>query len=141
MARDIFPLKRFTVPRVFKSNTATGRSRIIIRCCAVLVENAGFPVPGEMTLLAAGFFASQGHFALPVVMGVAALGAIVGDNAGYWMGRRPRGPFLERYGPYVWLSPARPTTLEAFFSPHWAKTIAIAPVISGLRVLAAFSAR
>ena len=44
----------------------------------VLGENAGLPVPGETTLLAAGFFASQGHFVLPVVMGVAALGAIVG---------------------------------------------------------------
>ena len=34
-------------------------------------------------------------------MGVAALGAIVGDNAGYWMGRRLGRPFIERYGRYV----------------------------------------
>ena len=106
----------------------------------VLGENAGLPVPGETTLLAAGFFASQGHFVLPVVMGVAALGAIVGDNAGYWMGRRLGRPFLERYGRYVWLSAARLTAMETFFARHGAKTIAIARFISGLRVLAAFSA-
>src|SRR3989442_4301950 len=73
----------------------------------VLGENAGLPVPGETTLLAAGFFASQGHFVLPVVMGVAALGAIVGDNAGYWLGPRLRRPVLWRHGPSVSLLPAR----------------------------------
>jgi membrane protein DedA with SNARE-associated domain len=48
----------------------------------VMLENAGIPVPGEAMVLAAGFFASQGVFALPVVMGVAALGAMLGDNTG-----------------------------------------------------------
>ena len=34
----------------------------------VMLENAGVPVPGETTLLAAGFFAALGHFnlALPI---------------------------------------------------------------------------
>ena len=54
----------------------------------VMLENVGIPLPGEAILLAAGFFAYQGHFALPVVMGVAAMGAILGDNAGYGVGRR-----------------------------------------------------
>src|SRR3989442_3935981 len=31
----------------------------------VFLESAGVPVPGETVLLAAGFFASQGTFALP----------------------------------------------------------------------------
>jgi undecaprenyl-diphosphatase len=56
------------------------------------------------------------------------------------MGRRLGRPFLERYGHYVWLSPARLTALETFFARHGAKTVAIARFISGLRVLAAFSA-
>lgn len=106
----------------------------------VMLENVGMPLPGEAILLAAGFFAYQGHFALPVVMGVAAMGAILGDNAGYGVGRRLGRPFLERYGRYVLLSPARLTAIETFFARHGAKTILMARFVSGLRVVAAFGA-
>src|SRR2546426_9277680 len=54
----------------------------------VFLESAGVPVPGETVLLAAGFFASQGTFALPWVIGLGIGAAILGDNVGYWIGRR-----------------------------------------------------
>src|SRR5207247_1810618 len=46
----------------------------------VFLESAGVPVPGETVLLAAGFFASQGTFALPWVIGLGIGAAILGDN-------------------------------------------------------------
>src|SRR3989475_11763447 len=73
----------------------------------VMLENAGLPVPGETILLAAGFFASQHHFTLPLVIFIAAAGAIIGDNLGYLAGRRLGRAFIERYGRYVWLTPQR----------------------------------
>ncbi|HEX2639629.1 MAG TPA: hypothetical protein VHL50_03610, partial [Pyrinomonadaceae bacterium] len=52
----------------------------------VMLENAGLPIPGETILLAAGFFAADGHFSLPLVMLIAAVGAVTGDNIGFAIG-------------------------------------------------------
>lgn len=62
----------------------------------VMLENAGIPLPGETILLAAGFFAYEGHFSLLIVIGVGAVGAILGDNIGYLVGRKAGRPFLDR---------------------------------------------
>ncbi len=45
----------------------------------VMLENAGIPLPGETVLLAAAFFACQGHFNLVIVIAVAAVGAVFAD--------------------------------------------------------------
>ena len=106
----------------------------------VMLENAGVPVPGETILLAAGFFAAQGHFHLWEVMAIAALGAVLGDNAGYWIGRRLGRATLERYGRYVGLTHARVLHMDRFFIAHGNKTILVARFITGLRVFAALLA-
>lgn len=63
----------------------------------VMAENAGIPLPGETILLAAGFFASQGHFDIFLVILFA--GAVMGDNVVYFLGRKVARPFvhLHRY--------------------------------------------
>src|SRR3990172_6093955 len=48
----------------------------------VMLENAAIPVPGETILLAAGFFAAQGQLDIVLVISVAIVGAILGDNCG-----------------------------------------------------------
>jgi membrane protein DedA with SNARE-associated domain len=106
----------------------------------VLLENAGVPVPGETVLLAAGFFAAQGHFRLPLVMAVAACAAVLGDNVGYLAGRLMGRAALERYGRVLRLSPARLSRFDGFFSRHGAETILIARFVTGLRVVAALLA-
>jgi membrane protein DedA with SNARE-associated domain len=106
----------------------------------VMLENAGVPVPGETILLAAGFFAAQGHFQLWTVMAVAAFGAVLGDNAGYLIGQRVGRAALERYGRYVLLTPGRMAHLEKFFARHGDKTILFARFVTGLRVFAALFA-
>ena len=106
----------------------------------VMLENAGVPVPGETILLAAGFFAAQGHFHLWEVMTIAALGAVLGDNAGYWIGHRLGRATLERYGGYVGLTHARVLHMDRFFIAHGNKTILVARFITGLRVFAALLA-
>ena len=47
----------------------------------------GLVVPGEAALLVGGFLASQDKAELPVMMAVAAVGAIVGDSIGYEIGK------------------------------------------------------
>jgi len=106
----------------------------------VMLENAGVPVPGETILLAAGFFAAQGNFNLWQVMAIAAAGAVLGDNAGYWIGRKIGRATLERYGRYVGLTKARIAHMDRFFDAHGDKTILVARFITGLRVFAALLA-
>ena len=53
------------------------------------LESMGLPLPGETILvLAAIYAATEPSFNVRVVVAVAAFGAIVGDNAGYWLGLR-----------------------------------------------------
>jgi membrane protein DedA with SNARE-associated domain len=106
----------------------------------VMLENAGLPVPGETILLAAGFFASQGHFSVPLVILVAAIGAVLGDNAGYYIGRRIGRATLARWGTYGGLTPKRLARFDRFFRDHGDKTILVARFITGLRVFAALLA-
>ena len=51
------------------------------------LESMGLPLPGETILvLAAIYAATEPTFNVWVVVAVAAFGAILGDNAGYWLG-------------------------------------------------------
>ncbi len=47
----------------------------------------GLAVPGEGALLFAGFLAQQGRLSLPLAIGVAFVGAVLGDSIGYEIGR------------------------------------------------------
>ncbi|AFY73275.1 putative membrane-associated protein [Synechococcus sp. PCC 7502] len=53
----------------------------------IMLENAGIPIPGETITLVGGFLAGSGELKYPFVLGAAVSGAIIGDSAGYWLGR------------------------------------------------------
>jgi membrane protein DedA with SNARE-associated domain len=106
----------------------------------VAAESSGIPVPGETALIAAAVLASQGVMVLWEVLVVAAVAAIVGDNIGYWIGRKGGRALLLRW------SITRATALrllppgERFFRRHGPKTVFLARFIAGLRVTAAWIA-
>ncbi len=106
----------------------------------VMLENAGLPVPGETILLVAGYFASTGVFRVPLVMLVAAMGAVVGDNIGFAIGHHYGRGFLLRVGRFFFLTPKRLEYMENYFESHGNKTILVARFITGLRVFAALLA-
>jgi membrane protein DedA with SNARE-associated domain len=113
---------------------------LVLLFLLVAVESAGVPLPGETALIAAAVLASQGHYSLPAVITVAAAGAIVGDNAGYWLGRKG-GTALLRRTPIVREHFARALPpAERFFRRHGAKTVFIGRFIAILRVTAAWLA-
>jgi undecaprenyl-diphosphatase len=63
---------------------------VVVGLMATLESAAfvGLAVPGETALLVGGFLAYQGSASLPLMMVVAALGAVVGDSIGYEIGHR-----------------------------------------------------
>lgn len=68
---------------------------------AMLLESAGLPLPGETVTLLGGYAAGSGQLHPLGVMGAAATGAIVGDNLGYWIGRRSGWPLILRLGGWL----------------------------------------
>ncbi|HEV8686014.1 MAG TPA: DedA family protein [Gaiellaceae bacterium] len=96
-------------------------------------ESAGLFVPGETALIAAAALAARGRLDLPVVIAVAAAGAIVGDNIGYVAGRRGVRRLLRRRQRLV-------EQAERFFERHGAPAVFLARWITGLRVVAAWVA-
>jgi hypothetical protein len=53
----------------------------------VAAEAGGLPVPGETALITAAIAASRGRLQIAPVLAIAATAAIIGDNAGYLIGR------------------------------------------------------
>jgi membrane protein DedA with SNARE-associated domain len=102
----------------------------------VALESAGVWVPGETALIAAGVLASRGHYSIWAVIGLAALGAILGDNAGYWIGRTYGRRLFLRFRRLEALLPRS----ERFFRRHGGKAVFLARFVAGLRVTGAWMA-
>ena len=106
----------------------------------VMVESMGVPLPGETILISAGILAQRGHLGLGYVILLGILGAVVGDQIGYWIGREGGRPFILRYGRYVFITPRRLGRAEAFFARHGGGAVFMARFFSGLRVFGALVA-
>lgn len=105
----------------------------------VMLENAGVPVPGETALLAAGYLTSPDgglHLRLWAVVLVAAACAIVGDNLGFWLGRRVARPRLAAGRRFLFLTPERMRAAEWYFGRYGVLTVFFARFVTGLRVIA-----
>lgn len=100
------------------------------------LESMGFPLPGETTLIAASYLAATGHLSLPLVIGSAALGAIVGDSVGYAIGRKGGRRFLERRGKWLGVTPEKLAKADRYFARHGAKTVFFGRFVALLRILA-----
>jgi membrane protein DedA with SNARE-associated domain/membrane-associated phospholipid phosphatase len=106
----------------------------------VMAESTGVPLPGETILLASGFLVQQGHLDLGDAIVFAILGAVIGDQIGYWVGREGGRRFVLRWGRYLFISPGRLARAEAFFARHGGKAVFLARFFSGLRVFGALVA-
>lgn len=99
------------------------------------LEDFGLPVPGETVLIAAAFYAGLGQLNIFLVMIIAFLGAVIGDNIGFAIGQYGGHPLVLRYGKYVFITHERLRRLEEFFNRNGAKVVVVARFIEGLRQL------
>lgn len=53
----------------------------------VMLDNAGFPIPGELVLLFAGSLVANGEFSMAPAVIIAAAGALLSDSGWYFAGR------------------------------------------------------
>lgn len=99
----------------------------------IALECIGFPLPGETTLITASVYAGSTHrLNVGVILVVAALAAIFGDNLGYLVGRRGRG-LVQRYGRHVHLTESRLAVGRFLIHRHGGKLVFFARFVSILR--------
>jgi membrane-associated protein len=103
-------------------------------------ETMGIPLPGETALIAGGILASEGHLSIELVILVAAGAAIVGDNVGFWLGRKGGRRLLELPGPLERHRRGLIVRGERIFDRHGGKTVFFGRWFSGLRIASAWLA-
>lgn len=103
----------------------------------VFLENTGLPVPGETMLLAGAALAHNGQLSLGWVIVTAIAGATLGDNLGFFIGRRGGRRVAERHGWRIGMTRERLLEFDRFFERHGPKTVFAARFITGLRVVGA----
>lgn len=107
----------------------------------VLLESFGIPLPGETALIAFAVLASQGHYSIGWVIVLAAAGAIIGDNLGYWViGRWGGRRLFERWGPLERYAERVLPRAEKLMARHGGKTVFFGRFIAVLRFTAAWVA-
>ncbi len=108
---------------------------------APLLESTGVPFPGEtMLVLGAAYSADTGYLSLPVVILCAFVGAVMGDNFGYGIGRWLGHEVVERWGRRVGLSPERQRLIQRFFVHRGPLAVVVARFIALLRTFGALLA-
>lgn len=105
------------------------------------IESIGIPFPGETMLVTAAIYAGTTHrLNIVVVIAAAAIGAIVGDNIGYAIGRAGGYRLLRRYGKYIRLEEPRLKLGQYLFRKQGSKVVFLGRFVSILRTFAAFLA-
>ena len=113
-----------------------GRWGYLVIFAAMLLENAGLPLPGETVTLLGGYAAGSGQLSLLGVMAAAASGAVLGDNIGYWVGRRLGWTLLLRVGRLLRQQPDQMELWRERFLRHAGLSVFLGRFVAVLRVLA-----
>jgi len=100
----------------------------------------GFFIPGETLVVVAGALAALGILDLSDLIALVAVGAILGDNISYQLGRHLGHPWLVRYGGRVGLDHARLERVDAFYQRHGGAAVVLGRFVGFLRALVPFVA-
>jgi membrane-associated protein len=104
---------------------------------ALLLENAGIPVPGETILLMASFLAFSEHdLRIRWIIVVGTLAATAGDNLGFALGHYGGRPLLARYQHIFRIRDQTLARGERIFGRYGPVTVFFARFVFGMRIIA-----
>ena len=95
----------------------------------------GFFLPGDSLLVTAGVFAAGGLLDIWLLLGTLSVAAVVGDQVGYYIGRRT-GPLIFKREDSLFFKRAHLVRAQAFYEQHGGKTIILARFMPIIRTFA-----
>ncbi|WP_370636299.1 DedA family protein [Komagataeibacter sp. FNDCR2] len=107
----------------------------------VMLESMGAPLPAETLIISAAIYCAATHrLDIAWVATAATLGAIMGDNFGYLIGRWLGYPLLERKGARIGLTPRRLQTGRFLFLRYGGVIVLFGRFLAILRMFVALLA-
>jgi membrane protein DedA with SNARE-associated domain len=97
-------------------------------------------VPGEWAVLAGGLAANEGRIELLPLIGVTWVASVLGDNTGFFIGRRVGRDFLLRRGHRFGMNRERMHKLDRFFERWGAPAVALGRLVPLVRPCGPFLA-
>ena len=105
------------------------------------LECLGLPLPGETIQIAAAIYAGTSHdLNIWFVIGAAALGVILGNTVGFWIGHEGGYRLLLRFGPRLKMTESRIKLGQYLFLRHGGKIIFFSRFVAVLRLFGALLA-
>jgi membrane protein DedA with SNARE-associated domain len=102
----------------------------------IALENTGIPIPGETITIVGGFLAGSGELNYWLVLLIVIAGAALGDNCGYWIGRRGGWSFLLALGRLFKISEKRLEEGRRQFSNNAERAVFFGRFVALLRIFA-----
>ena len=106
----------------------------------IAIETMGIPLPGETALIGASLLAHDGKLSIEVIILLAAVAAILGDNVGFMIGRHYGRRIFVRPGPLHEKRLRLLSVGEPFFATHGPKAVFLGRWVGGLRIASAWLA-
>src|ERR671916_1491218 len=120
----------------FVTNLLIAHGYLVVLFGAAL-DNFGLPASGDIVLFAGGLFANRGHLALPLVMLSGFAGALISDNAVYWIGRIGGRPLIQSVLKmrllHFLINEKHLARVESYFETHGGKMVFVGRFGPGLR--------
>ena len=99
------------------------------------MESSVFPIPSEVVIPPAAYWAKQGRFSMAGVILAGTLGSWIGAAVTYWVARSVGRPLVARYGKYVFVPEEKLLRAERWLARYEAGGIFFARLIPVVRHL------
>ncbi len=105
----------------------------------MFVENLFPPIPSEVILPLAGYWAAQGRASLAIVIVAGTLGSVAGAalwySVGRWIGTARLKRFAMHHGRWLTLTPTDIDEVSAWFARHGRWAVLFGRLLPGIRTL------
>jgi membrane protein DedA with SNARE-associated domain len=102
----------------------------------IAIENTGIPLPGETITIVGGFLAGSGELNYWGVLGSAIAGAVLGDNFGYWVGKKGGWQFMLKIGQIFRFPEEKLVVAKNKYAQNAAQAVFFGRFITLLRIFA-----
>jgi len=97
------------------------------------LESTAFPIPAEIVIPPAAYWASQGRLNIVGVVAAATFGSWVGSAISYWVAWKLGRPLFDRWGRYAMMGPQKIEHAEHWFESYGAGGIFVARLLPAIR--------